>query len=339
MPIRVLVIDDSRLVREILRATLARFPDFEVVGEAGDGRRGELLTKELRPDVITMDVVMPMMGGIEAIERIMREQPTPIVVVANLAASDGKLAMEAMARGAVEVFAKPSQGMDEEAARALAETLRRSAGLRLGKALPPRGPRTRRLAYPRPLSIIGVVASTGGPRGLRAMLEALPRPFPCPLAIVQHTAAGATEPLAAWLSAATGHRVEVAYDGQLLGAGEVVVAPERVHLTVEAGPRVRLQRGAPSDGHRPSGSVLLSSLAKGFASQAAGVVLSGMGSDGAAGLGELEAAGGLALIEDPASAVVGGMPTAALSSTQAAIVAAPEALARELRRLCGQAGS
>lgn len=333
MPIRVLIIDDSRLVRGLLRATLERLPDFQVVGEASDGLRGEVLARELRPDVITMDVLMPMMGGIEAIEIIMRDQPTPVVVVADLSANDAGMAMEAMARGAVAVFPKPRQGMDEAAARALADTLRWSAGVLLAKTA--RSPRRGepRLLSPRSIHILGIVASTGGPRGLRAILQALPQPFSCPIAIVQHTTAGSTEALASWLSASSPHRVTVAQDGGCLTAGQVVLAPEDVHLTVDTGPRVRLLHSLPGDSYRPSGNVLLRSLAKSFRASAAGVVLSGMGSDGAVGLRAIEDVGGLVLVEDPASAVVGGMPAAALHATRSALVDTPDMLASALRSL------
>lgn len=335
MPIRVLIIDDSRLVRGMLRATLERFADFQVVGEASDGLRGQQLAKDLSPDVITMDVLMPMMGGIEAIDVIMRTHPTPVVVFADLAQSDATVAMEAMARGAVEVFPKPRQGMDAETARALADTLRRSAALQLRPPQKTTPRRAQRALVNRSIRCLGIVASTGGPRGLRTILHALPQSFPCPIAIVQHTTAGSTEPLAAWLSAASPHRVTVAQESQWLTAGSVVVAPEDVHLTVDVGSRVRLLRDAGNRGHRPSGSVLLSSIAKTFRSYGAGIVLSGMGTDGAAGLREIEEAGGLALIEDPATAVVGGMPGAALAATRAAIVDSPDVLAATLRRLLG----
>jgi two-component system chemotaxis response regulator CheB len=334
MPIRVLIIDDSRLVRGLLRATLERLPDFQVVGEASDGLRGEVLARELRPDVITMDVLMPMMGGIEAIEIIMRDQPTPVVVVADLSANDAGMAMEAMARGAVAVFPKPRQGMDEAAARALAETLRLSAGVLLAKKTA-RSPRrgAPRLLSGRAIDVLGIVASTGGPRGLRAILQVLPQPFSCPIAIVQHTTAGSTEALASWLSASCPHRVTVAQDGGWLTPGQVVLAPEDVHLTVDTGLRVRLLHSSPGDSYRPSGNVLLRSLAKSFRASAAGVVLSGMGSDGAAGLRAIEDVGGLVLVEDPASAVVGGMPAAALHATRSALVDTPDMLASALRSL------
>ncbi len=333
MPIRVLIIDDSRLVRGLLRATLDRFPEFQVIGEASDGKRGAQLAKELRPDVITMDVLMPMMGGIEAIEIILRDQPTPIVVVADLAANDANMALEAMARGAVDIFPKPHHGMNEAAALALCDTLRRSAALRFAKPSPRSGRSAVQRLSPRSLQMLGIVSSTGGPRGLRTILHALPAPFPCPIAIVQHTAAGSTGPLAAWLSASTAHRVSVASEGQWLTAGQVVVAPEDLHLIIDVGARVRLVSGPLQAGHRPSGDRLLSSLARTFRQQAAGIVLSGMGSDGAIGLRDVEEAGGLVFIEDPATAVVGGMPTSALSMTRTPVVDTPDALASTLRRL------
>jgi len=333
MPIRVLIIDDSRLVRGLLHATLSRFPDFEIVGEAGDGKSGEALARTLHPDVITMDVLMPMMGGLEAIELIMRSRPTPIVVVADLVASDASAAMEAMARGAVAVFPKPRQGLDEAAARAVAEVLRSSSAVQLVPDRPAQQRRTARTLAPRSVQLLGIVASTGGPRGVRALLQALPAPFVCPIAIVQHTTPGSTAALAAWLSASTPQRVTVAHEGQQLQPGDVVLAPEGRHLTIERGARVQLRPGTRDDRHRPSGNELLTSLAKSFRAAAVGVVLSGMGSDGAAGLQAIEQAGGLALIEDPAAAVVSGMPSAALAATRAALIDTPDRLAVALRRL------
>ncbi|MFO0579245.1 MAG: chemotaxis protein CheB [Polyangia bacterium] len=335
--IRVLIVDDSRIVRGVLATALARFPDFEVVGEAGDGKRAEQLVRELRPDVITLDVLMPLMGGIEAIEAIMRARPTPIVVVADLERADSEVALEAVARGAIEVFPKPSGGFDSAAAQRLADVLRSSASVTLARpaAASPRHllrPTLRRTS----VRIVGLVASTGGPRVLQALLRALPQALPCPIAIVQHTAPGSTQPLASWLTSSSGRTVTVAKDGQTLAPGQVVLAPEDRHLCVKIGPTVTLDGGPRFEGHRPSGTVLLKSLAAQFGTHCVGLVLSGMGSDGAEGAAAIEEAGGIVMIEDPAAAVLSGMPTAALARVRAPFVGSADALAEGLRRLLGR---
>jgi two-component system chemotaxis response regulator CheB len=345
MAIRVLIVDDSRIVRGVLRRVLEHFSDIQVVGEAGDGKRAEQLVAELRPDVLTIDLLMPFMGGIETIERIMRDHPTPIVVVADLDGSDRALAREALARGACEVYPKPRLGFDAKAACALVEALRRSAAApspdkdnhndkdkRRARPATPAWPPARRGA----VATVGIVASTGGPCVLRDILRSLPRGLPCSIAIVQHTTVGATEPLADWLGSQSGHPVRVARAGERLGPGHIVVAPDHAHLLVTADQTVVLDHGPRTDSHRPSGTLLLKSMAQYFRSRSVGVVLSGVGSDGADGVAEIEAAGGSVLIEDPATAVVSGMPAAALSRTQAALVEPAAELGGALLRLLGK---
>lgn len=337
MPVRVLIADDSRIVRGVLRSVLGHFPDFLVVGEAGDGKRAEQLARELHPDVITMDLLMPLMGGLESIAAIMRDRPTPIVVVADLEGPSASAALEATAHGALDVFPKPRHGFDEATARALADTLRMSASMVVCRPAVASTHKGSRAATRRgPVALIGIVASTGGPRGLQTILQALTRPLPCAIAIVQHTTAGSTEPLAQWLRKTTGHAVSVASAGELLSPGQVVVAPDSAHLVLTPGPITLLDRGPRVDGHRPSGTIMLKSIATNFRSQAVGLVLSGMGSDGAEGLAAIEAAGGVVLIEDPATAVVGGMPAAALARTKNALVDSTNDLGGALLRLLGK---
>lgn len=339
MTVRVLIADDSRIVRGVLKTVLSRFPGFEVIGEAGDGKRAEQLVAELKPDVITMDLLMPLKGGIETIESIMRNHPTPIVVIADLEGTDRGIALEATARGALEVFPKPPQGFDEATARALADTLRMSASMKVrAPSITSARRAARAAAHIGPISIIGMVASTGGPRVLQSILRTLPRPLSCPVAIVQHTIPGSTEALVEWLRKSTGHFVSVAREGEQLGPGRVVVAPSGVHLTINLKQQVVLERGPRVDVHRPSGTLLLKSLAANFGARALGVVLSGMGADGADGLGAIEAAGGTVVVEDPNTAVVGGMPASAIARTKGAIVETTEGLGSLLVRLLEKAG-
>ena len=328
---RVVIVDDSPFVREVLRARLAPHADIEIAGEAGDGQTAERMIATLRPDVVTMDVVMPLVSGLDAIRRIMSTCPTPIVVVSDARGGVAELMVQAIAAGAVDVFVKPPRGFDELAATQLASVLRNAARARLRK--PPRAATSpplrpadvvRRLAT---ASVIGIVASTGGPPVLRQLIAALPPTLPVPVAIVQHTAIGFTQALASWLREATRAPVDVGRAGHPLRG--VVIAPDEHHMEVTRAGEIVLQRGAPVRGHRPSGTILLQSLAA-YGRGAVGIVCTGMHDDGAVGLAALEAAGGVALVEDPQGAMIDSMPRAAIAATRAPVVASVARIAELL---------
>ena len=362
MKIRVLVVDDSPLIRAVLREAFERTSDIEVVAEAADGRRAIDEVLRVRPDIVTMDVLMPSMDGLAATQTIMRVQPTPIVIIARDGGAGRALAIEALGRGALAVFPKPDAGFDQAAARELAETIRRlvrEAALRtkghVEEAAPPRRgeasvevvstpprpqgesrPETKQSARPAhsvALAIAGVVGSTGAPRILRDMLAGLPATFALPIVVVQHTERGYAQSLCSWLGETSALPVRLGRDGHVLLPGEVVVAPDDVHMEVHTGGMVGLQSGLPVDGFRPSATVLLSSLAASFGQRALGVVLSGMGNDGAAGLRALVVAGGCAVVEDPRTAAVPGMPRRALEGSPAARVQSGAGLATLLLAL------
>jgi two-component system chemotaxis response regulator CheB len=332
MTIRVLVVDDSPFVREILRAGLAPHPDLEIVGEAGDGRTAQRMIASLHPDVVTMDVVMPLVSGIDAIRNIMAQTPTRIVVVSDARGGVDQLMLEAMGVGALEVFVKPTNGFDARAAADLANVLRSAAGARLPerKAAPVPvyrpGELERRLAA---ASVIGIVASTGGPPALRDLLAALPPTFSVPIAIVQHTAVGFTHALANWLRESTRQHVEIGQAGRELRG--VVIAPDDHHMEVRPNREIVLHRGPPLRGHRPSGTVLFQSLAA-HGRGAVGIVFTGMNDDGATGLAAIEAAGGVALVEDPQTAIIDSMPRAAIAACRSAVVASTSRIAALLRK-------
>jgi two-component system, chemotaxis family, protein-glutamate methylesterase/glutaminase len=332
MSVRVLIVDDSPFVREVLRLGLSRYADIEIIGEASDGKRAEKMVSELRPDVVTMDVVMPMVGGIDAIRRIMARHPTPIVVVSDVGEDHKHLTLQAMEAGAIDTFAKPRAGFDDAAADELAALLRAAARVRVRQRARTADPAAARaLARPRRIDCIGVVASTGGPQTLRRMLTELApmrgRALP-PIAIVQHTAVGFTGALTSWLARYCDVDVVMAQDGKRIEAGTIVVAPDDRHLEVLPGGLARLSAGPKLGGHRPSGTLLLRSLARAYGAGAAGVVLTGMGNDGADGARAIEDAGGLVMVESPEAAIIDGMPRAALQATQAAVVAPAIELAR-----------
>jgi two-component system chemotaxis response regulator CheB len=334
MTVRVIVVDDSPFVREVLCAGLSRFPDLEIVGQAGDGETAERMIAKLRPDVVTMDVVMPLVSGIDAIRNIMARCPTPIVVVSDARGGVDKLMVQAIGVGAVEVFRKPTSGFDDLAAKQLATLLRQASHARMPTRRAPTAPFTRPVDVERQLagaSMIGIVASTGGPPVLRKLLEKLPAAYPIPIAIVQHTAVGFTRALVSWLRECTRMPVEVAQAGREIRG--VVVAPDDLHLEVNRYREIVLQNAAPLRGHRPSGTVLLKSMAV-FGRAAVGIVCTGMNDDGSGGLAALEAAGGVALVEDPQVAVIDSMPRAAIAATRSATVASVARIA-ELIAIAG----
>jgi len=340
--IRCLVADDSRAFRAILRTILARAPEVEVVGEAADGSEAVAQVLALRPDVVTMDVRMPGKDGLVAIDEIMRIAPTPIVVVSAEAGPERQeIAFRALDLGAIEVLAKPrsdGHGRFEREADAIRLAVRSVAGLKLvtrhrrpfrtaatpATAAPhPSAPQALRSAPAAPpriapapgalqaARVVGIAASTGGPAGLARILKALPRDYPLPVLVVQHIAQGFEAGLVHWLGGESALPVKLADDGDPIRPGVVLFAPEGRHL-VAAGGVVRFSSVPPVGGFRPSGTVLLSSLARELGGSAAGLVLSGMGEDGAAGLGEIRSRGGWTAAQGPQTSVVFGMPRVAL---------------------------
>jgi two-component system chemotaxis response regulator CheB len=322
MSVRLLIVDDSPLIRSVLRTSLAEWPEIVIVGEAADGLQAQAMVKQLAPDVVTMDVVMPMQSGLETIERIMAERPTPILVVADTHGDERGLAMEALVRGAVSLFPKPQGGFDARRREELARAIMRAARVNVRADARARGPR--RVPFVSPgrgqIECIGIVGSTGSPRTLRSILGSLPSGLTCGIAVVQHTTRGFTQALASWLDECAALNVAVARDGVRLEPGRVVVAPDDVHLEIGQGGVIRLRRDPPVDGHRPSATVLLRSLAQTYGARSIGVVLSGMGRDGAEGAAALSRAGAAVLVEDPDSAVVGGMPREALKAAPSAVI-------------------
>jgi two-component system, chemotaxis family, protein-glutamate methylesterase/glutaminase len=331
-PVRVLLVDDSNTVRAVLRRLLSRSGDFEIVGEAADGARGVELANSLRPDIILMDVEMPVMDGFAATARIMAECPTPIIVITSRGnRKEMRTAFEALRHGAMEMLPKPESTAGwEEMAASLPGVLKASArGM-------PRPPKLRSIAAPpkpspQALRFVALGASTGGPAALRTFLEHLPARGPVALLIVQHIAAGFEGGLADWLGQVRGWDVRVAREGDVAIPGTVRIAPTGVHLQLLPGGILRLDGSRPAvRGHRPSADVLFQSCAANHPLESAGVLLSGMGTDGADGLSALKAAGGLTLVQDAASCVVFGMPKTALERGAASIALSPERLARTI---------
>ena len=327
--IRVLVVDDSPIVVEIVRAVLEQDADLRVIAVARNGAEAVALAKKLRPDIITMDIRMPVMDGIAATQAIMEDTPIPILVLAAAISNETSLAFRAIQAGAVDVVEKPVAPMtDAYAALQLVQRVRMVASVPLIR-------RMRRRPAPEPeggtaTGVLAIAASTGGPPAIAAMLSALPADLGCPVLVVQHIARGFVQGLVEWLASQTRLSVRLAERGETARAGVVHVAPEDAHL--EIGPRMqlRLQKDPPVDGHRPSATVLFQSLARECPSTSVGVLLTGMGRDGAEGLLQLRRAGGRTFCQDEATSLIWGMPRAAIELGAAERTLALEAMPHEV---------
>ncbi len=327
--LRVLVVEDSSTARHLLVTMLNADPEIEVIGEARDGAEGLELCARLKPDLVTMDIQMPVMDGVEATRRIMIESATPVVMISSLEPSDVQRSMHALNAGALAVLAKPTgpgTPRFERDCREVIATIKAMAQVKLVRrwaAIPPyMSARTTPLGKGRQITVVGLVASTGGPNALRNILTALPADFVTPVLVVQHIASGFAQGLADWLRETTKRHVKLAVDGEPLAPGLVYVAPDDRHLEAELD-RLSITATAPVDGFRPSGNKLFSSLAATHGSRAIGVILTGMGSDGVTGLRMLRDAGGAVFAQDEASSDIFGMPG---SAVKAGVVATTTAL-------------
>jgi len=338
--IRILLVDDSALIRQVMRQALAQFSDFDVVAEASDGLAAVKLAAEVRPDVVCLDILMPLMGGHETAQLLLRHSSLGILLVTREREAARALLATQVPGSPIEVFLKPSSGFDEISVAELASAIRRLA--RTGgshRAVPTPQPRRRDPVHPVQVAIAGIVGSTGAPRVLRDLVRGLPADFPLPIVVVQHTERGYAEAFSAWLGTDSPLPVRLASEGHVLAPGEIAVAPDDQHMEIHTGGVVSLQGNPPVNGFRPSATVLLNSLAFAFGQHACGLVLSGMGVDGAEGLGAIYSAGGCAVVEDPESAVVPGMPSRALLLATGAHVERASRLAWLLIELAGSGRS
>ncbi len=324
--IRVLVVEDSLTVRKRLCEVLARDPDIEVVAEASDGRRAIELCQALRPDVVTLDMMLPVMSGLAATEYIMAHFPTPILVVsASTNRGDLFKTYEALAAGAVDVLEKPrGDEADGEWEQRFISTVKlvarilvithvraRLSSLTHHELRASRAPATG--ARPANVEVVAIGASTGGPAAIVELLRGLPPQFSLPILFVLHLSSLFSAGFADWLDGQTGRRVVYARDGEPFSsaAGRVMMAPPETHLIVKGG-RFRLTNDPERHSCRPSVDVLFESLAVELGPTAAGCLLTGMGRDGAAGLLQIRRAGGLTIAQDEASSVIYGMPREAV---------------------------
>jgi two-component system, chemotaxis family, protein-glutamate methylesterase/glutaminase len=319
-PIRMVVIDDSKAVRKIISAAIDLDPDIEIVGEAGDGREGAELVRQLRPDVVTVDIEMPVMDGLECVSQIRQfDRAVPLIMFSSLTTSGSRAVMEALARGATDYQLKPSgvDGYSDAIARLRVELVPKVKALgqmaapqrpTVAPAPPARGPRPGRV---RPIEAIVLASSTGGPSALEVVLSGLDRSIDVPILIVQHIPPMFSAILAERLNNTCHLTVQEAENGTKMRRGTVYIAPGGFHMRVKRVDRevvITTDEGAPVNSCRPAADILFQSAAPVFRDAALGVVLTGMGQDGLNGARDLVNEGVQVIVQDEASSVVWGMP-------------------------------
>lgn len=343
--IKVLVVEDSPVVREFLVHILGADPRIEVIGTANDGEQALEAVARKRPDVITMDIHMPKLDGVEATRRIMQTYPTPIVVVSGSTdPRDVATTFRAMEAGAVAVLRRPA-GIghpDHEATvRELIQTVKLMSEVKVIKRWPkawrpaevPPSTVAQRTQVEAKVKIIAIGASTGGPPVLQTILAALPQDLPVPVLIVQHMAAGFTRGFVQWLAQTSSLPVDLAIHDEYIRPGHVYVAPDEFQMRVERGGKIVLTKDEPENGLRPSVSYLLRSVAEVYGRDAAAGLLTGMGRDGAEELKLLRNMGATTFAQDKESSVVHGMPGAAIKLDAVTLVLPPEKIAPVLTSL------
>jgi two-component system chemotaxis response regulator CheB len=342
-PVRVLIADPCTATRGRLVALCGHDPGISVVCEAVNGAQTAELARLLRPSLVLMDVGMPGLDGVECTKLIMRESPTPIIVLTNSTSErDVEAGLRAVRHGALTVLPKPLTPTTAPGRATQHDLAGGPAGghlvsmvnaLSAVKVVRRRSDRPAKTPSDEPsprLQIIGIAASTGGPPALARLLQELPADLPVPVVVVQHIVEGFLPGLVAWLGADVPFRVAVAADGQHLVPGTVYLAGDGRHLVVDAQLRAHLTSAPPMAGFRPSATVLFASMARALGPAAIGVVLTGMGTDGLEGLRELRSAGGRVLAQDQQSAVVNGMPGAVVAAGLAHVVGPVTRLAADL---------
>jgi len=324
--VRVLVVDDSALMRKLIPMILERDPEIEVVGTAMDGAFALRKIAELQPDVVTLDLEMPRMDGLETLRMIMRGAPMPVIVFSAHSKEGAYSTFKALALGAIDFVAKPrdaAAGNLEPVASQLADKIKvakRAGGPKLipkpavEQGVAATSKKRTRPALP-PNRIIAIGISTGGPNALQYLLSQIPADFPASFVIVQHMPEGFTDMFARRLDECCAVEVQEAKSGDLLVAGRVLICPGNRHMMVRRMPRgdmVVLSDTPPINGHRPSADVLFHSVAQEFGLTSVGIIMTGMGEDGAEGIGAIKASGGMTIAQSEETCVVSGMPRAAI---------------------------
>jgi two-component system chemotaxis response regulator CheB len=334
-PRRVLLCEDSRAYATALSRFLDHDDEIEVVGTASTGEQAIAEVERLRPDLLTLDMQLPGMDGLEVVKRLMAQSPLPIVILSGTVARGSERAAEALAAGALEILPKDRlrlDRLDDVWAQAMRSRLRRLSSMPVERTarVPGELPPSRAATIARAVRVVGIGASTGGPPVLEEILRELPEDYPLPVLVVQHMAPGFIEGFAHWLDKKLPIPVSLAADGELATPG-VWFAPDGAHLTLSQSGRFALDDETEA-AHRPSIDILLKSLARASGAEALAVVLTGMGKDGAEGAAAIRRAGGLAIAQNEATSVVYGMPRAVVEDG-ADLVLSPAEIAGALKPL------
>jgi two-component system chemotaxis response regulator CheB len=341
----VLIVEDSPLISDMFEAMLNETPDIRVVGKATDGQEGLRMAVRLHPDIVTMDIRMPKMDGLEATRRIMALSPVPIIVVTSSAYSlDTNTAFTAIEAGALTVIEKPKGlgGKDYESIQSqLISTIRTMADVKvigrthfsLGKDSV--GPMTAMLHdyFTHPVRVVAIAASTGGPPVLMQLFSQLPKDFSIPILVVQHILPPFVGGLVEWMNSRSALPLSIAVEGTRIQPGNIYLAPGDTHMTIGSGGLIRLDQTPPIHLQRPSATRLFESVARIFGNNAVGVILTGMGEDGVDGLEKMSKAGAHIIAQNEASSVVFGMPKAAINRHLVDEVLAPEDIVIRLNKL------
>ena len=343
-PVRVLVVDDSALMRKLIPQILAVDDSIEVVGTAMDGTFGLKKIEDLKPQVVTLDLEMPGMGGIDTLKEIMRHHRVPVIVVSSHSTEGASITLKALSLGAFDFVAKPqdvSARMPEIANELIGKI--KAAAQSKGVRVAPIASTQRRLeksaqtGKKTPTRVVAIGVSTGGPHALQYVLSQLPADFPGTILIVQHMPEGFTDMFARRLDEICAIQVKQAQSGDLLQAGRALLCPGNRHLKVKRlplGDVAILSDDGRVNGHRPSVEVLFKSVAEEFGAEAVALLMTGMGDDGAEGMGTVKAAGGMTIAQSEDSCVVFGMPKAAIDRGYAVRVVHLDAIANTLQAQC-----
>jgi two-component system, chemotaxis family, protein-glutamate methylesterase/glutaminase len=343
--VRVLVVDDSALMRKMIPQMLEADPSIEVVGTAMDGTFCLKKIEELQPGVVTLDLQMPGMNGIDTLKEIMRRNPLPVIVVSSHSTEGASVTFKALGLGAFDFVTKPQDAtahMADTAAELIAK-IKAAADCKVVRPgiLPGAAARPEKIsagkAAPPPSKLVAIGISTGGPQALEFLLAQLPPDFPGAIVVVQHMPEGFTEMFAHRLDELCSLRVKEAQSGDMLQAGRVLICPGSRHMRVKRltmGDIVVLNDDMRVNGHRPSVDVLFHSAAEEFGPRTVAVLMTGMGDDGAEGLGAVKKAGGMTIAQSEESCVVFGMPKAAIERGYATRVVALDVLSATMQALC-----
>jgi two-component system, chemotaxis family, protein-glutamate methylesterase/glutaminase len=343
--VRVLVVDDSAVMRKMIPDMLETDPSIEVVGTAMDGTFCLKKIEELQPNVVTLDLQMPGMNGIDTLKEIMRWHPVPVIVVSSHSTEGASVTLKALGLGAFDFVTKPQEAATHmsEMANELIAKIRAAADCKIVRPGTLRGARAPAVkistgkAAPPPSKVVAIGISTGGPQALEFLLAQLPPDFPGAIVVVQHMPEGFTDMFARRLDELCSLRVKEAQSGDMLQAGRVLICPGSRHMKVKRlamGDLVVLNEEPRVNGHRPSVDVLFHSVAEEFGPLAIAALMTGMGDDGAEGLGAIKKAGGMTIAQSEESCVVYGMPRVAIERGYAMRVVPLDGLSSTLQALC-----